>query len=108
RGGGSAGAPTPPPLGVPVGCWAARRALAQGSMEPLIAQAVVLSDGERTVAIVATDLVFVGAELAATVREHVTALTGVPAGAISVHASPNHSAPSPPPASPVGGLPALR
>ena len=28
-----------PPLGVPVGCWAARKALAQGSMEPLIAQA---------------------------------------------------------------------
>jgi hypothetical protein len=94
-----------PPLGVPVGCWAARRALAQGSMEPLIAQAVVLSDGERTAAIVATDLVFIGAELAATVRENVTALTGIPGSAISVHASHNHSAPSLARGQTIGGLP---
>jgi hypothetical protein len=94
-----------PPLGVPVGCWAARKALAQGAKEPLVAQAVVLSDGERTAAIVATDLVFVGTELAATVRKDVTALTGIPASAISVHASHNHSAPSLARGSTIGGLP---
>jgi hypothetical protein len=94
-----------PPLGTPVGCWAARRALAQGVHEPLVAQALVLSDGEHSAAIIATDLVFVSAELARVVREHVAGLTGIPQRAISVHASHNHSAPSLARGSTVGGLP---
>ena len=81
-----------PPFGISTG-WSARDCLAEGSREPLVAQALVVCDGSRTAVVIATDLLMVTSHLSEQVRRRVNNLTGIPAESVSVHASHNHSAP---------------
>jgi neutral ceramidase len=82
-----------PPLGVEPGAWRLRTGRADGVDEPLLAQALVVDDGHRRLALVATDLLWMPRHVAEAARRRITALAGIPAPAVLLNASHNHSAP---------------
>jgi hypothetical protein len=82
-----------PPLGVEPGAWRLRTGRADGVKEPLLAQALVLDDGARRIALVATDLLWMPRHVAEAARRRIAALTGIPAAGVLLNASHNHSAP---------------
>ena len=82
-----------PPLGVEPGAWRLRTGRADGVKEPLLAQALVLDDGARRIALVATDLLWMPRHVALATRRRVAALTGIPPEGVLLNASHNHSAP---------------
>jgi hypothetical protein len=82
-----------PPLGLEPGAWRLRTGRAAAVAEPLLAQALVLDDGARRIAVVATDFLSITRELATATRQRAHELTGIAPEAVLLNASHNHSAP---------------
>src|SRR5581483_10506609 len=82
-----------PPNGFPFSAWGLRTGVAVGVHDPLLAQATVLDDGERQLAIVAVDLANASRSFTDDVRARVYSLTGIVPEAVLINASHTHSGP---------------
>ena len=82
-----------PPLGTPiVGYFEERHA--KGILDNLEANALAVSDGERTAVIVAADLLGIrGVAFNASLRLRIAALIGIPEDAVYVHSTHTHTGP---------------
>ena len=82
-----------PPLGTPiVGYFEERRA--KGILDPLEANALAVSDGERTAVLIVADLLGIeGVAFNATLRRRIADAVGVPVDAVYVHCTHTHTGP---------------
>jgi neutral ceramidase len=81
-----------PPAGFPMAGYYHER-LADGTLSPLKAKAVVFSDHKSTAALVVCDLVAVNADLSLEIRQRAEKATGIPSAHIVVSATHSHTAP---------------
>ncbi len=84
-----------PPLGAPVDGYTFMR-YSEGVLDALEVNAVALSDGERTVLLIALDLMLVSNSYAKELAEKIEAATAVPADAVYIAATHTHTAPGAP------------
>lgn len=82
-----------PPLGE-LGTWRLRTGTATEVHDELIADALVLESSGKQVVLVSLDLVAIDAAFSDAVRTRASMRTGIPADAIVLNASHNHSAPA--------------
>lgn len=82
-----------PPVGTPMGGFAARYLPAQGIHDPLYARALVASDGDETVGVLTADILTIPAGTVQAVREMVATSTGIPSSNIMLAATHTHSGP---------------
>ncbi|NLW51546.1 MAG: hypothetical protein GXY85_12005 [Candidatus Brocadiaceae bacterium] len=83
-----------PPLGIRMSGYAARTQGAEDLHDDLYVNALALSDGRLTVAILAYDVCGMGTELVGEVKDAVRASTGLPAERVLVNATHTHAGPA--------------
>ncbi|NQV24563.1 MAG: neutral/alkaline non-lysosomal ceramidase N-terminal domain-containing protein [Rhodopirellula sp.] len=81
-----------PPVGFPMAGYYHER-LAEGSVDPLKAKAIVIRDGETAAALVVCDLIGIATDLSREVRQRAAEKTGIPAANIVISATHSHTAP---------------
>lgn len=81
-----------PPNGFPIAGYYHER-LAEGTIDPLKAKAMVFQQGAVSAALVVCDLTAISRDLCLAVREQVNQATGIPREAIAISATHSHTAP---------------
>jgi hypothetical protein len=81
-----------PPNGFPMAGYYHER-LAEGTIDPLKAKAIVFRSGETSAALVVCDLIGIATDLSREIRKRATARTGIPESNIVVSATHSHTAP---------------
>ena len=81
-----------PPAGFPMAGYYHER-LADGTLDPLRAKAIVFREGGTEAALVGCDLIGIATDLSRAVRQLASAKTGIPASNIVIAATHSHTAP---------------
>ena len=81
-----------PPVGFPMAGYYHER-LAEGTIDPLKAKAIVFRDGDTAAALVVCDLIGIATDLSREVRRRVSEQTGIPENNIAISATHSHTAP---------------
>ncbi len=81
-----------PPVGFPMAGYYHER-LAEGTIDPLKAKAIVFRDGETAAALVVCDLIGIATDLSREVRRLASERTGIPESHIVLAATHSHTAP---------------
>jgi neutral ceramidase len=81
-----------PPVGFPMAGYYHER-LAEGTIDPLKAKAIVFRDGDTAAALVVCDLIGIATDLSREVKRRVAEQTGIPASNVVIAATHSHTAP---------------
>lgn len=82
-----------PPIGIPMAGFGARDGACIGVHDDLYAKALVLANGECTVALLCLDILWISRSVTEYIRRAITGETGIPGDNIMICTSHNHSGP---------------